>query len=250
MNRQNYLDINIADVQQSKTPICQLKYDGIWACARADSKSIRYYSRNNQLKRTDLSTATPGIYIGELMYGSEWSKDPTRQGRFFCFDLVELEGQDYKDFPYEYRYMKLTDLFNRGRVPNYCWTLVTNFHTHEKDKIWQAAVLTEEFEGLVFRNPLSSWYSTLFRAKYQLEADLKIVDFEPGQGRLSNTLGALVCTDGKLLHNIGGGFTDAQRKHIWDNRQSLIDKMITITAKKKFDSGLFRHPNFKCFHNG
>jgi ATP-dependent DNA ligase len=250
--RQAYQDIDCISVKPSTHPICQLKYDGIWCCAIVNAAKIEYYSRNGQLKRTDqnLAKVESGIYIGELMYGSEWAQHPGRKDKFYCFDILKLGNETYYPYPYELRYLKLVELFNSGCY-NPGWVLIDNYPTTEKDKIWAKAVDTLTFEGLVFRNPLDPWGVTLLRAKHEIEEDLIIVDFERGKGRLANTLGALICTrpNEDQIITIGGGLTDELRNQIWASKAQYQNRIITITAKKRFASGLLRHPNFKQFHH-
>ena len=249
--RQDYRDVDCLSVNPSTHPICQLKYDGIWCCAIANKLEIEYYSRNGQCKRIDknLAKVEPGIYIGELMFGSEWAQHPDRKDKFYCFDMIQLGNDSYRDFPYEYRYLKLVYLFNSGCY-NPGWVLIINYPTTEKEKIWSKAVDTLHFEGIVFRNPLDPWAVTLLRAKHEIEEDLIIVGYERGKGRLSNTLGSLICTRPNETQEItiGGGLTDETRKTIWANFDRYVGKTITVSAKKKFASGLLRHPNFKSFH--
>lgn len=45
----------------------------------------------------------------------------------------------------------------------------------------------------------------------------------------------LVSDDGMVVVDCGTGFTDAQRKHFWAHRESLIGKVVAITANDLLD---------------
>lgn len=254
--RQKYIDTSIGSVDQTTHPICQLKYDGIWCCAEVDqSNTVRYFSRNGELKKTEHLPhipIEPGCYIGELMFGSEWSKEKDRSGLFYMFDLTELRSVCLKNEPYLTRYTRLAELHHSDMLPTR-WRLVQNYPTHQSLDIWKLLVESGEYEGLVFRHQANNWHTPLLRAKLEITEDLYIMGYIEGEGRLKGTLGAVRASLSPFGAGpefvIGGGFTDALRKHIWAHRTQMLGRCFTVTAKKKFKSGLLRHPNFKCWHD-
>jgi ATP-dependent DNA ligase len=252
--RQKYLDIHISEVDQVTHPICQLKFDGIWCrCDVDEAHTARYYSRNGEHKKTEkLAPSVPaGSYIGELMFGSEWSKEENRSGKFFIFELIEDRYGDHRSLPYIDRYVRAQRIYLASAFPRH-WELVSNYPTADSLTIWNLLVATERYEGLVFRHPANNWHQPLLRSKYELTEDLYICGFVEGEGRLKGNLGALEATYSpigvgpKLL--IGGGLTDKMRRTIWKNQHEFVGRCFTVTAKKKFKSGLLRHPNFKEWH--
>lgn len=252
-HRQNYQDIALSSVDPLLHPICQLKYDGIWCLADSQSDGVSYFSRHGSLKHKDNHTSYQGAFIGEFMYGSEWAKEkPGREGQFFVFDMIEDNQADLKNTSYLSRYSRLQDIFLSGLLPQN-FQLVSNFPTTSAIDIWHHLIDTQEFEGLVFRNPLDLWDTTLPRAKYSLTKDLYICGFEEGKtGKNISNLGALICTESPVgvgvQHIIGGGLTDKQRRDIWQNQSDYLGRCITVEAKKVFRSGQLRHPQFKNFH--
>lgn len=91
-------------------------------------------------------------------------------------------------------------------------------------------------------------------------ADLTIVAVEPGaEGkRRAGVMGNLVATgeyDGKQIStSIGTGFSDAQLKEFWENRDQLIGEIIevefdTLTKNKNSDTWSCRFPRFKRFRS-
>lgn len=252
--RQNYLDIPIGQVNQETHPICQLKYDGIWCMAEVDQQRVcRYYSRNGELKLTGIvpQTTEPGCYVGELMYGSEWSKENDRHGKFYMFDFVEHRSTELKSLTYGERYTRLGDFHRSGMLPKN-WHLIQTFPTHQSLDIWRLMVESGDFEGIVFRHPNQVWSDTLLRAKHQITRDLYITGFKEGEKGLAGTLGAVTASYSPLgigvELTIGGGFTLKLRRDIWQNQDKFLGRCFTVTAKKEFKSGLLRHPNFLEWH--
>lgn len=249
--RQNYKDVNPLEVNPECYPITQLKFDGIWCGVESDGTGrLQYYSRNGQLKhehKTDRDTPA-GFYIGEFMYGSEWSTQENRSGKLFLFDVTELKGTGLTREPYHQRYDRLQRLRSEGRLP-LNWSIIANYPTLQIDAIWSNLVESGKFEGVVFRHPDSLWATELLRAKLSLTKDLRILDYQEGQGRLAGSLGAIIAIDSTgLSHTIGGGLSDHLRKLIWKDKEKYRGKIIIVEAKKQFASGQLRHPNFLNFH--
>jgi ATP-dependent DNA ligase len=79
------------------------------------------------------------------------------------------------------------------------------------------------------------------------------MDFEEGKGRLQGTLGAIVgglFKDGILTKTctVGGGFDDALRSKIWNNKTEYYLKVMEVSGKMYFEkTGAVRHPAFKHF---
>jgi ATP-dependent DNA ligase len=189
--------------------------------------------------------------VGEYMFGSEWAQHPKRKGKLFLFDLAELDGAELKNLPYLERYARLFSLHQQGSLPSN-WTLVANYESLYMDAIWSRFVLTQEFEGLVFRNPHDTWHQTMLRAKPDFEVDLRVIGFQPGtEGtRLENCLGALLAVDANgTRHVVGGGLTDTLRRAVWSNPAAFLGRWFVCTHKKQFASGQLRHPQFKGWHS-
>ena len=91
--------------------------------------------------------------------------------------------------------------------------------------------------------------------KPTITVDLEVMSLEEGTGRNKGRLGALVCegTDqGKLIKvNVGGGFSDAQRKEIWDVSAGNIGMIAEVKADAvtQAENGVYslRFPRFVTF---
>lgn len=63
--------------------------------------------------------------------------------------------------------------------------------------------------------------------------DIKCTGIEEGSGRNKGTLGALVCDYKGNKVNVGSGFSDEDRKRIWQHPEDVIDKIITVKYKEE-----------------
>ncbi len=81
--------------------------------------------------------------------------------------------------------------------------------------------------------------------------DVYIRKVVSGTGKLKNSMGALHYSHtprGEVVGRVGTGFTDAQRKKIWENRDELIGSVIEIKSMKPYSSGALRMPVFQRIH--
>jgi DNA ligase-1 len=65
----------------------------------------------------------------------------------------------------------------------------------------------------------------------------------------ANTLGSLQVQWGGVVFNIGSGFTDEQRKDIWDNQDKCLGKLVTFKYQELSSYGVPRFPTWKAFRN-
>lgn len=87
-------------------------------------------------------------------------------------------------------------------------------------------------EGIILKNLHSIWEDK--RAKHQikfkgeLECDLKVVDIQPGTGKYTGMLGALICEsdDGVLKVDVGSGFKDLDRINFTND--SIVGKIVSV----------------------
>lgn len=105
-------------------------------------------------------------------------------------------------------------------------------------EIWKWLDYAEEndWEGIILN--LDTPYEckrtkNLIKVKKFYSVDLKCTGVEEGTGRNKGTLGALVCDyKGNKVH-IGSGFSDENRKRIWQHPENVIGKIITIKYKEE-----------------
>jgi DNA ligase 1 len=216
-------------------------------------------------------------YDGELIVGEPTAKTVYRDTvshvmshdkrdfdvRFYAFDHVS----DLSD-PYHTRANRLQDHPDVPILPQQPIKSLDHLRTVEDD------MLEQGYEGLILRDesaPYKCGRSTakqgwLLKLKRFVDAEATVIGFEErmhngnaatvdalGHTKRSThqanktglgDLGALVCSFGSYTVNIGTGFDAAERKTIWDNRESYIGKLAKF---KYFDYGVKdapRHPVF------
>ena len=116
----------------------------------------------------------------------------------------------------------------------------------DQSEIWKWLDYAEEndMEGIMIN--LNTPYEckrtkNLIKVKKFYTLDLKVVDAVEGDGRLKGTLGALVVDYKGNTVNVGSGFSDEQRKDFWENKDSIIGRVIEVKYKeitKNKDTGL------------
>ncbi len=68
----------------------------------------------------------------------------------------------------------------------------------------------------------------LLKVKVMQDCDLAITGFEEGQGANAGTLGAVLVDYKGSTVGVGSGFTKEQRDFFWQNRNSLLGRVITV----------------------
>lgn len=110
-------------------------------------------------------------------------------------------------------------------------------------------------EGAILKDEDSVWKSNTatdqVKLKHFAQAEFRILDALEGKGKYKGMLGALQVgsEDGKIVSNVGSGFTDAQRQDLqyWkDNIGSIITAQFesTTTDKKRKDVKSLFLPTF------
>jgi DNA ligase 1 len=98
--------------------------------------------------------------------------------------------------------------------------------------------IKEGYEGVMIKDPEAPYLCKRSKAwlkmKPWIEVSLSVVGVEEGDGKYSESLGALICEgqdSGKNIRvNVGSGFTDEMRKDIWKNKNSIIGDIAEIRA--------------------
>lgn len=70
--------------------------------------------------------------------------------------------------------------------------------------------------------------NNLLKVKHTEEHVLKVIDVLEGTGKFEDSLGALIVDYNGTRLGVGSGFTDQQRRAIWDNPDTYIGKFIEI----------------------
>lgn len=175
---------------------------------------------------------------------------------FDCMTAEEFKAQKCK-FTYLVRRTDAEKLFSYDNF-TYFELLPILYRGSDTSKITE--ILEEEIakgeEGIMI-NILDAEYefkrtSNLLKVKKMQTMDLEIIGFEEGEGRLANTLGAILVRykNGNTV-KVGSGFSDDLRVTIWSNRAAYVGTICEIQYFEETtnaDGGeSLRFPIFKDF---
>ena len=201
-----------------------------------------------------------GTYVGEFMYGSNWSQQNDRNGHFYAFDLLREGDREVHDEPYHHRLERLKGLsrWNPSGCTGCRWVSVAECYglSHSYD-LWRDFVEgDEDGEGLIFRNRKHDWYGgKVLKVKQEPTYDWVVMGVTEGvYENHTDMLGGLelgMYVDGELTHlcDCGNGFSHPERKALWTVRDSLIGRVIEVKGKRIFKGGALRHPQVCRWNN-
>ena len=228
-------------------------------------------------------------FDGELVVGDIYAKDvfqKTTSGvmsedgepdvTFHVFDLWSIPTFDYE---YRQRYLQEILLDEDKEYPSIVYAMIhlckniddlTFFLEHERNV---------GGEGLICRSPSGIYKYGRSTPKEQLSIKLKffengefeVIGFEERMHNTNeattnelgyterssckenlipmNTLGSLVLKYGDTEYRCGTGFSDAQRKEIWENKESYLGKLASIRYMSVGQIMLPRIPSFHGFRD-
>lgn len=110
-----------------------------------------------------------------------------------------------------------------------------NGYDHTEIWNWLDYAENNDMEGVIINldTPYECKRSkNLIKVKKFYTYDLEVVDVEEGDGRNKGTLGALVVKYKNNTVNVGSGFTDEERKNLWENREDVVGRVIEVKYKE------------------
>lgn len=164
--------------------------------------------------------------------------------------------------PYSVRLSTLRDAINslqmseiQDTIENGFFDLVETKRVHSVAEAKRHFVdcLADGLEGTVLKNGQGVWKShtspNQLKMKNEFSFELKITGFKDGNGKFASTFGSIEAkSEDSLLTTFISGINDKERKHINDNRDFFIGKIVEVKAKGIFknDDGTYSlmHPNF------
>lgn len=264
----------------------ELKSDGARCIAYCNVDGVRLMSRNGKqyIGLTDLENTLQhklcdGLVLdGEIVFDISKADRSTGNGIvtkavkgtitqeeqskivFQVWDVLPQDKYIEKgkiNVPQKTRYEDLKGLVNSVNKSNLQLIPTTIVNSlYEAREVYQQYV-DQGFEGIILKNLDSGWSDSrspnLVKFKEELFADLEVVGLFEGSGKISGMLGGLhvESSDGLISTNVGSGFTEEQRRVLWDNRDDLIGKIVEIkyngltqdkrTGKKSLFLPIFQH---------
>ena len=245
-------DMDFDSIDLSKYDICQPKFDGWWTMLRIRNKSATVITSGGEEKNWFKADLPDCVLICEWIHGTNWAQTHKDKEKFVAVDCIEVQGIDYKRFPYcnrmDYVYALESDFPDEFSEK---FIRVQSTESTDWKKLWEICVVNSGFEGIVFKNSNAPFNPSIGQARLKKIATMNYIvfGFKEGTGRLEGTLGALegaLVIDGKLAKvcTVGGGFSDDLRDEIWFNKEQYIGKVLEARGKILFTSGALRHPAF------
>ena len=91
-------------------------------------------------------------------------------------------------------------------------------------------------EGSVVKNFLAIWKDGTspdqVKVKIEFVCELRVVGFKEGKGKNKGRLGAFLCesSEGLVEVSVGGGYKDAERVKMWNERESYLGKIFAVKS--------------------
>lgn len=238
---------------------CEPKIDGVRVIVEVcrESHQVLFKTRN-------------GNPLPAIQHLGSWFSDLACQHGVYTFDCEAVSGTDFFDGVGNLRsqdrddsaslwlldlpddvgtYSERRALMSKFVLPVGTITLVPSFFNLSPNDAFRRFV-SQGFEGAMIKDT-SSPYTQGKRSNAWLKVkavdseDCAIVSVHEGKGRLAGTMGHVVVEHGNRLVRVGGGFTDEQRRQIWENRDTVIGSWLEVSFQNMTPEGSFRHPRVR-----
>lgn len=175
--------------------------------------------------------------------GIAMSKDENKQQlKLVVFDLFPLEefwnGKSCNTYENRRKALNLFDLQLQDVCCKNVEVVRQLYAGTDHSEIWKWLDIAEEndWEGIMLN--LDTPYEckrtkNLIKVKKFFSCDIKCIGVEEGSGRNKGTLGALICDYKDNKVNVGSGFSDEDRKRIWQHPEDIIGKIISVKYKEE-----------------
>jgi hypothetical protein len=197
--------------------------------------------------------ALPFGQIGGLLNMNTWkAKEKIKEEGIlpanYIYNVQSFKGKDSYKKPYLDKYKMLKEI--NKIIPELKLPEIAE-SSSEKKRLYES-IASGRFplttEGYVLW-PKKDYKP--IKAKRKNDVELYAQTFIKGTGKYSNVLGKIGATPDPEglgpMTNVGGGFTDAERRKIWKNRAIYKGKPMTIEFQNKLSSGKYRMPIFKAW---
>ena len=184
-------------------------------------------------------------------------KDGPKTGlKMICFDAMHIDEWKAQKSEHDYTERRmLLDGLSSAHSHTYFEVLPILYKGTDTSKITELLdeMVAQGSEGIMI-NLCNAKYefkrtNALLKCKKFSDADLEIIGFEEGTGRLTGTLGAILVRYKKgNVVKVGSGFTDEMRAEIWADTSKYLNRICTVkyfeeTTNK--DNGIsLRFPTF------
>lgn len=187
----------------------------------------------------------------DVAWDKQMGDHPTRRIKFTVFDILQKGNwPTWRDSQYNRR-LSLVDLVEslaRDDTPDieitYSWDTFEG-STYER-------ILSLGGEGVMLKNPEAQYHmgkrraNTWYKVKGFDTIDCKIVNYDPGKGKYTGQVGALVVTDPQGNEIRVSGMNDQARHDMTQHFENYNNKMIEVKyfGKVGINQDGYRHPQF------
>lgn len=266
--RAKYKDDSKSDWASIPDPVATVKYDGASFFLRVEPDgSLRYFSRRPSVKggfpertaqvphlaKTKLPNLAGNVYNVELIHTGKSKSNveshravsgilnslPDRSVatqaelgpvRAVVHNVIEPSLSTYKDKLLSAK--KLQDSFGN---PDLLWAAEPHVGLPNVVKLIKSTKSRGQ-EGVIVTSLTKPEQSNVrVKVKHIDTHNLRVVGIEQEKdksGQPKNSMGALVCADstGKVVANVGTGFTRAQREDAWKNKSKWVGRDIQVKS--------------------
>ena len=264
--------------------IITTKLDGIRCVILKENGQIKIISRQgkifeglNEIEKEAAQLPDNMVYDGEILADNTEGLDSktlyrktmnlaTKKGIKIglihnCFDIIpidEFKKGESKDICIN-RKNELHKIFNELSLKHIIEVPML-YVGNDKNKITELLnkAISQDQEGVMV-NLADKTYKckrtdVILKVKKMQSCDCKVIGFEEGTGRLQETLGAILINYKDNVVKVGSGYSDEDRKDIWNNRDNLLGKIIEVqyfeeTENQNDDSLSLRFPVFLRIRN-
>lgn len=248
--------------EANKDFILTTKLDGVRNIGIVKDGEVSFYSRQGQIVEglvevaADLATLPDGVYDGELIAITDGTLDSkeifaetikrskikgVKSGlKFMCFDYVESLEAFYNGIDNTKcidRKQKLQSILESSpcKFIEYLQPLYIGNDYSIIPEILKEQVSKGE-EGIMINMSEGAYeckrVKSLLKVKQFADADVLVTDLLEGDGRNKGKLGAIEIEfeyeGNRYKCNVGSGFSDAERELYWNNKELLLNKIVTI----------------------
>lgn len=227
-------------------------------------------------------------FDGEILYFDEEGKEDFQKGisltssdertfecnnlYFVIFDMIPTEFFKLKkaQVPFELEYESLCTYFEAKESKRFGYSVLETKYSNiliarqERDSSYfQYLRKQHKWEGLMYRNADVPYQfkrtKNLLKIKDMKDAEFQIAGLMEGTGRNNSRLGALLVKYKDGVVGVGSGFSDADRKLIWQHRQLFTSSRFSLAFDVKVQyfeettdadgNPSLRFPVFLCFRH-
>ena len=267
----------IKPIDFSEQVFIQPKLDGVrclftkdGAFSRTGKQFMNVAHLESQLK--EFFTIHPNIVLDGELYNHELKNDfekiislvrkqkPTLDDRNEASELINFHVYDFiSDTPADYKTRKevlgqWNGLLDWDYTDVYVLTTIP-VRSYEDARAIHDANLAGGFEGSIIRlnKPYEQKRSyNLQKFKDFSDKEATIIDYVPGKGKRTGTLGKFIMRDENGIEfgcPPGKGYTHADLRDILNNITNYIGKQATFTYFERTKANSYRHPQFKAIRD-